>query len=78
MKFLADVGTFIGTPAWSGTEVRYVLDNRNMLARDLPQMIYTTDKVLMSFLDIYIKVVSDHAKASNIASSLKRGAGGEA
>jgi hypothetical protein len=77
LKFLADVGTFIGTPIWSGTEVKYVLDNRNMLARDLPQMIYTTDKVLMSFLDIYIKVVSDHAKAINIASSLKRGPSGD-
>lgn len=72
MRFLSDVSGFIGNPTWGETEIRYILDNRGLLNNELPQMVYTTDKILMSFLDIYIKVVNDHARVSNISSALQR------
>ena len=72
LEFLSAVSGFISEPQWSDIHVRYILDHRKLLVNDLSQMINITDQVLMLFLDIYIRVVSDYAKASDIASILKR------
>jgi hypothetical protein len=61
LQYLDSLSNFIGEPNWNETHVRFILDNRNLLNSDLQQMINLTDKVLMTFLDIYIKIVEKYA-----------------
>jgi hypothetical protein len=73
VNYLAKLSKFISSPTWTVAEVQYVLDNRNILKLDLPHMIYTTDKVLMTFLDVYMRVVSEHAGAAQFGPKSKGG-----
>jgi hypothetical protein len=61
LNYLDSLSNFIGEPNWNENHVRFILDNRNLLNLDLQQMINLTDRVLMTFLDIYIIMVQRYA-----------------
>lgn len=60
LKYLAMLSGFISLPNWTDVEIKYILDNRSLLSQDLPNIIYITDKILMIFLDIYMRIVDEH------------------
>jgi len=55
-KFLGGIKTFIHLPDWGDPEVRYFLDNRTFLEVNFPNVISNTDRVLMTLLDLFIKM----------------------
>jgi len=65
-EFLSHLKKFIGEPKWDESHVKYLLDNRQLLSTDLHNMIYITDRVLMGFLDIYMRVVNNYAQTRGI------------
>lgn len=74
-RFLAYLDTlkrFVCDPAWDQSHVSYLLDQRPLIAFDLPQMIFITDRVLMGFLDVYINIVSDYAGDRGYSGLLSR------
>lgn len=72
LGYLSCVKKFVGEPSWTTEHIKYVVDNRALLANDLHQMIIITDAVLMNFLDIYIRVVSGYGNESGLSTILCR------
>ncbi|WCM53369.1 hypothetical protein OH720_10255 [Pseudomonas sp. WJP1] len=73
IRFLSGVRGLMAKPRWGELEVNYILDHRSVLTTDLSQMIYVTDKVLMGFLDVYIKLVSEYGRSAGIPTPQPRG-----
>lgn len=72
LEYLDTLKQFVCDPAWDQSHVSYLLDQRSLIAVDLPQMIYVTDRVLMTYLDVYIRIVSEYAGSRGYSNLLAK------
>lgn len=58
IAFLRNIRKFMGDPKWSLEEVAYVVQQKQLLDVRYHAIILSTDRALMSFLDIYYYVIN--------------------
>jgi hypothetical protein len=66
LAFLAQVSAFKAEPRWDLRRVEFILSNRIVLTNLLPRMIDLTDKILMTLLDTYIRIVVEYEHLNKV------------